>query len=157
MFQDIGEVPEAMFQPLRAASEKWLRPALASGGYIGWLASAATAPETIVAGAGVQLRSVAPHLHTNAEGKTTLARGRHAIVLNVFTEPKWRQQGIGTLLMREIIRWAGMEKLDRLVLHASAQGRQLYERLGFISTNEMRYARDLLPPNQAAVRKVCPA
>jgi hypothetical protein len=41
--------------------------------------------------------------------------------------------------MREVIRWAGKEQLDRLVLHASDAGRPLYERLGFVATNEMRY------------------
>jgi GNAT superfamily N-acetyltransferase len=69
-----------------------------------------------------------------------LAEGRHAIVLNVFTEPAWRRQGVGELLMREILEWAAQERLDRLVLHASREGRALYERLGFVATNEMRFA-----------------
>ena len=34
------------------------------------------------------------------------------------------------------------EKLDRLLLHASVNGRALYERLGFMATNEMRFAGD---------------
>ena len=38
-----------------------------------------------------------------------------------------------------VLRWAEEERLDRLVLHASDQGRALYERLGFVATNEMRY------------------
>jgi len=31
----------------------------------------------------------------------------------------------------------------RLVLHASTEGRALYEQLGFVATNEMRYEGDL--------------
>ena len=41
--------------------------------------------------------------------------------------------------MEHIIAWARAERLDRLVLHASDEGRALYERLGFIQTNEMRF------------------
>lgn len=41
--------------------------------------------------------------------------------------------------MRHILDWARQERLDRLVLHASDDGRPLYERLGFAATNEMRY------------------
>jgi hypothetical protein len=39
----------------------------------------------------------------------------------------------------EILRWAGAAQLDRLVLHASSEARSLYERMGFVVTNEMRY------------------
>ncbi len=60
-------------------------------------------------------------------------------MLNVFTEPAWRRRGLAELLMRHILDWARQERLDRLVLHASDDGRPLYERLGFAATNEMRY------------------
>jgi GNAT superfamily N-acetyltransferase len=68
-----------------------------------------------------------------------IAEGRHAIVLNVWTEPNWRRRGLATLLIEEILAWARTERLDRLVLHASDEGRSVYERLGFIQTNEMRF------------------
>ncbi len=38
----------------------------------------------------------------------------------------------------EVVAGAGLQ-LRRLVLHASDQARGLYERLGFVSTNEMRF------------------
>jgi hypothetical protein len=41
--------------------------------------------------------------------------------------------------MHAVINWAREERLDRLVLHASEEGRALYERLGFAATNEMRF------------------
>jgi GNAT superfamily N-acetyltransferase len=97
----------------------------------------------VIGGAGVQLRRVSPHPIKKANGEVTIAEGRHAIVINVFTESKWRRRGVGEALMREIIVWAEAERLDRLILHASEEGRKLYERLGFVMTNEMRYAGDL--------------
>jgi GNAT superfamily N-acetyltransferase len=71
-----------------------------------------------------------------------VAAGRHGIVVNVFTESAWRRRGVAELLMREVLAWAREQRLDRLVLHASADGRRLYERLGFVATNEMRFAGD---------------
>ena len=142
MFQDMGEISPDVFDDFREASRIWTERALDSGEYIGWLAAPQSDPGKIVAGAGVQLRQVAPHpcrpLRAGA-----FAKGRHAIVLNVFTEPEWRKRGAGLRLMEEILRWAREEKLDRLVLHASAQARSLYERMGFVATNEMRFGGEL--------------
>jgi N-acetylglutamate synthase-like GNAT family acetyltransferase len=57
----------------------------------------------------------------------------------IVVDEKWRRRGVGEALMRQVLRWAEEERLDRLVLHASDAGRALYERLGFVGTNEMRY------------------
>ena len=139
MFQDMGEIRSEIFENFRSASQTWTEAALARGEYIGWLATPKTEPGVIIAGAGVQLRQVPPHSSPNGG----FAKGRHAIVINVFTEPEWRKRGVARRLMDEIVRWARMEKLDRLVLHASAQGRSLYERMGFVETNEMRFGEAL--------------
>jgi GNAT superfamily N-acetyltransferase len=141
MFQDMGELPEAMFDALRALSRSWTERAIQAGEYIGWLATAKEASQAIVGGAGVQLRQAPPHPRLSETGAVTLAKGAHAIVLNVFVEPKWRRQGLGALLMQHVIEWAQSIQLDRLVLHSSSEGRHLYERLGFVSNNEMRYAK----------------
>jgi hypothetical protein len=45
-------------------------------------------------------------------------------------------------LIQRIIAWSREQRLDRLVLHASDEGRALYERLSFIATNEMKFAGD---------------
>jgi GNAT superfamily N-acetyltransferase len=143
MFYDMGDVPDAIFDEFRAGSERWLTNAFRNGEYIGWLTSEKSSPEEILAGAGVQLRRVAPHPLKKPNGEVTIAVGRHGIVINVFTEPEWRRRGLAEALMREIVEWARGERLDRLLLHASKDGRRLYERLGFIDTNEMRFAGDL--------------
>jgi len=65
--------------------------------------------------------------------------GRQAIVVNVFTEPEFRRQGLARQLMLAVLAWARDERLDSLVLHAAKDGRALYESLGFTQTNEMRY------------------
>jgi GNAT superfamily N-acetyltransferase len=105
---------------------------------VGWFAMPKDQPDLIVAGAGVQLRQVPPHPFRPSR-EDAFAEGRHAIVLNVFTEPEWRRRGVAVLLMDEILRWARAEKLDQLVLHSSAEARSLYERMGFVGTNELRF------------------
>jgi GNAT superfamily N-acetyltransferase len=140
MFDEMGQVPPESFEMLRAKSRKRLRDFLERGEYVGWLAIPAQHPEIIAGGAGVQLRDVLPHPLSRANQWNGIAEGRHAIILNVFTEPPWRHQGIALLLLQRIIAWARAERLDRLVLHASEAGRPLYERLGFVATSEMRLA-----------------
>jgi GNAT superfamily N-acetyltransferase len=138
MFHDMGEISSAVFDDFEKEARLWLERNLASGDYVGWLGVPRDQPKAIAGGAGVQLRQVSPH-PTRSPKDGGFAKGRHAIVLNVFTEPDWRRRGLARLLMREIIRWAGRERLDRVVLHASDEARTLYEQMGFVATNEMRY------------------
>ena len=64
MFQDMGDVPPALFDELRTTCQAYIGEALARREYVGWLASPADDPEIVVAGAGVQLRRVFPHMLT---------------------------------------------------------------------------------------------
>lgn len=142
MFRDMGEISPEVFDNFRAASQLWTQRALESGEYIGWLAVPKSEPDRVAGGAGVQLRQTPPHPCRPPRARE-FGKGRHAIVLNVFTEPEWRKRGAGRVLMEEVLAWARAEKLDRLVLHASDQARALYERMGFVATNEMRFGGEL--------------
>lgn len=137
MFRDMGTLPAATFDGLVNEARLWTERALARGEYLGWLATPRNDPSNIVGGAGVQLRQVAPHPFRPPRGDA-FAKGKHGIVLNVFTEPEWRRRGLARLLMEEILGWARVEQLDRLMLHASIEARRLYEQLGFEVTSEMR-------------------
>ena len=138
MFQDMGDVSRDAFEILRAKARARLKEWLDSGDYVGWLATPADQPEMVVGGAGVQLQPILPR----PVNVSTVGEGRQGTVVNVFTEPQWRRSGIAGLLMKEIITWSKDEHLDRLLLHASVEGRSVYERLGFIAGNEMRFVGD---------------
>jgi GNAT superfamily N-acetyltransferase len=140
MFYDMGQISESLFQPFRSRSTARLAELLDSGEYVGWLATRANSPGEVIAGAGVQLRTVLPH----PADDNTFAEGHHGTIINVFTEPAWSRKGIAELLLRRIIDWSKEQKLDRIVLHASAQGRALYQRLGFVGTNEMQLAPGMI-------------
>jgi GNAT superfamily N-acetyltransferase len=137
MFQDMGLVPNELFDPFRTKALDRLGKALASGDYFGWLVSQRNVPQEIIAGAGVIIREVPPFPIRHKDGEITIAEGRQGLIVNVFTEPEWRRRGLAKLLMNTIITWSREQNLDGLVLHASDDGRALYEQLGFISTTEM--------------------
>jgi GNAT superfamily N-acetyltransferase len=132
MFREMHGLDDATCAELTAAARAYLTKAFPSGEYVGWLASPPGEPTRIIAGAGVQIRGILPRPDT---------LGPEAIVLNVYTDPEFRRRGIAELLMNRVIDWSREVKIGRLVLHASTDGRPLYEKLGFTATNEMRYTR----------------
>ena len=138
MFQDMGDVSADAFETLRTKARACIGEWLERGGYVGWLASPADRPEIIIGGAGVQVQPILPR----PLAPSAIGEGRQATIVNVFTEPEWRRRGIAGLLIKEIIDWSRRERLDRLLLHASNEGRSIYERLGFVANNEMRFADD---------------
>ncbi len=137
MFRDMGVLPEHLLDVLVDASRRYFEEAIPSGEYVGWLAARATPASEIIAGAGLQLRRVLPHPDP---GGRAIALGPQGVVLNVYTEPAWRRRGLAALLMRHVLDWAAAHGITSLVLHASRDARGLYEKLGFVPTNEMRFA-----------------
>jgi GNAT superfamily N-acetyltransferase len=136
MFKDMGALDQSLHAQLMRDAEAYFTRALPAGEYFAWVAAPSSDPATVVAGAGVQLRELMPRPHPTG---TALLAGEQGLVVNVYTESAWRRQGIAELLMRHILAWARERRLASIVLHASGEGRGLYERLGFVPTNEMRY------------------
>ncbi len=133
MFRDMGWIADDEVDALRAASCTYLLAALADGTYSGWVVET---QGDVVAGGGAMIRCLMPrpgYPHGDEE----------AYVLNVYTEPKHRRRGLARRLMQEILAWYHARGITRIALHASDDGRPLYERLGFVQTNEMRRERRL--------------
>jgi len=139
MFRDMSELPDDLYDTLIDAARAYFTQAVADGRYVGWVAELDDESRAIVGGAGLQLRELLPRPDV-ARGR--LVRGPQGLVLNVYTERAWRRRGVAAALMRELLRWCQGNGVESVVLHASAEGRPLYEKLGFTSSNEMRYAGD---------------
>lgn len=92
--------------------------------------TATRAGEQIAAGLGVWLLDWPP-------GPTSLAPYR-AYILNVYTEPAHRRQGLARRLVETALAWSQAQGIEVAMLHASDQGRPVYAALGFVPTNEMR-------------------
>jgi GNAT superfamily N-acetyltransferase len=128
MFCDMGQLGAHEIEPLRDASQRALRAALADGGYLGWLIERAA---RVVAGGGLILRPLLPR-------PGALHGGSEAYVLNVYTEPAERRRGLARHLMQTMLTWCDAQGVARIALHASDDGRPLYCQLGFAPTNELR-------------------
>jgi CubicO group peptidase (beta-lactamase class C family) len=76
MFQEMGLVPESLFEAYRAKCETGPREMLQSGEYIGWLTWPNEFRNKIVAGVGVQLRRTLPHPVGEPGGEIAIAEGR---------------------------------------------------------------------------------
>ena len=138
MFRDMNRTTPAIERPLLESCAAYLARALASGEYVGWVAQRKEPLHSIIGGAGVQFRPLIPR--TDQTGHVLLA-GREGLIVNVYVDRAHRRQGVARHLMETIVRWAPGAGIVRLVLHASPDGRRLYESLGFLASNEM-----VLPP-----------
>ncbi len=52
-------------------------------------------------------------------------------ILNMYTVPTARQQGISTLLLKQLIEEARLAGVSKLALHTSVAGKKLYRSAGF--------------------------
>jgi GNAT superfamily N-acetyltransferase len=114
------------------ATASYLQDAMVRGEYLAWLAETRG---TAIGGAGVQLRPILPRPRLETDD---IEFGPEAIILNVYVEPAFRRRGVADALMRALLDALATRNIRRIVLHASKEGRRLYERLGFTATNEMR-------------------
>jgi hypothetical protein len=76
MFQDMGLVPNELFESFRTKALDRLGKALACGDYFGWLVSQRNVPQEIIAGAGVIMRKAPPFPIRHKNGEITIAEGR---------------------------------------------------------------------------------
>ena len=128
MFEALGALDAGAGAALEAATARYLRRALPAGEYRAWLVEHGGRP---VGGGGVQLRPLVPrpgHLDGQPEG----------LILSVWTDPAHRRRGLATRIVAAILDWCRAKGVTRVTLHASDEGRRIYERLGFRPTNEMR-------------------
>lgn len=127
MFVDMGYRDQTALDSMAAKCHSWLLTKMNRGEYLAWLA---TAPDgSVVAGTGLWLMDWPPHM---------IGSGPRGNILNVYTEVEFRRQGLASELVRAALDWCRSNGVDVIVLHASADGRRLYESLGFAGTNEMR-------------------
>ncbi len=126
MFTEMGS-DVARVQASSAPSLAWLRAALEDGTYGGLLIERGG---RVVAGAGVSWQILAP-------GPRTLTPLR-AYIQNVYVAPEERAQGLARQLMQVLLAECRARGVEQVSLHASDAGRPTYEKLGFVSTNEMR-------------------
>lgn len=128
MFRDMGYCDQVVLDSMAELFLPWVEAKLSSGDYLGWMAVAGEG--RVVAGAGLWLMDWPSHVVGSS-----LRRGN---ILNVYTEPEFRRRALARRLMVLALEWCKANQIDFVILHASDEGRRLYESLGFHPSNEMR-------------------
>ena len=67
--------------------------------------------------------------------------GVEAYVMNVYTAPEWRGRGIATRLVGTLLGHVRSTDARVASLHATEQGRSVYEKLGFKATDKAMMMR----------------
>jgi GNAT superfamily N-acetyltransferase len=127
MYEDMHSNDSATLASMAELSSHYLQTAIPGGSFRAWLASD---PERVVAGGAVIITPWPAHPYD--------LECRRATILNVYTDPAYRRRGIARQIMQTMITWCRQEGFARVTLHASEDGRHLYESLGFEPSNEMR-------------------
>jgi len=129
MFEAMGHQDPIALANVDAAALDYFQEALAKDTYVGWLAEE-EATGRVLGGGGIVI--------AHWPGHPSETHARRAWILNMYTEPDVRGQGIARKILAEILQWSRQQGFSILSLHASDAGRSLYESLGFQPTNEMR-------------------
>lgn len=127
MFRDSGR-SEAVIAAMAAPFRAWLAPKLADGRYFGW--AVRDDRDRDVAGLGMMEIDWPPHPAHPLDD-------RRGYILNVYVEPEARRRGLARMLMAEAVAEGKRRGLSFMILHATDEGRPLYESLGWADTAEM--------------------
>ncbi|MCM1498154.1 MAG: GNAT family N-acetyltransferase [Clostridium sp.] len=140
--EDIDELVRTRITVLRAANKlsaevdmseveqesfAYYRQALETGGHIAYLVY--DHGQFIGAG-GVSFYQVMPTFHNRT--------GKKAYIMNMYTAPEYRRQGIAFHTLDLLVREAKKQGVSQIALEATDMGRPLYEKYGFVKMeNEM--------------------
>lgn len=129
MFRNMGYTDAAALEAMQQSTEPLLARGLAQGFYRGWLVEEGG---RVVARGGVFMADWPSHPRA--------VQTKRIEIVNVYTEAEHRRRGLARLVMETILAWCRDEGYRTVVLHASDDGRALYQSLGFTPTNEMGMA-----------------
>jgi GNAT superfamily N-acetyltransferase len=132
MFLEMGYRDANALDKMCDAFRPWLESKIRRGEYLAWFA--VNADGSIAAGVGLWLMDWLPHMIGPGA-----PRGN---IVNVYTQPESRRMGLARKLMDAALAWCLLNRIRAVILHASNDGRPLYESLGFTPTNEMRILLD---------------
>jgi len=136
MFEAMGSAVPGVLDEMTRNFEPWLLPRLADGRYTGWITTHEDRP---IASAGLLILDWPPHPRDPAGTE-------RAYILNVYADPDYRRRGLARTLVGLCLAEASRRNIRITSLHASDEGRPLYEKQGFTASNEMLF---VAPPTQS--------
>ena len=112
--------PKAESEMLETANKAYFEANLADDSFIAWVA---VAGDKIVGTSGLSFYHVPPN--------NSSPDGRVAYIMNMYTFPEYRKQGIAATLFNRIVEEAKIRGYKKIVLNATDMGKSLYEKYGF--------------------------
>jgi ribosomal protein S18 acetylase RimI-like enzyme len=139
MFVEMGWSDRHRIDELEVAYAEYLREMMTPGQAAGWIVETTASDPQPVGGACLVWKRVPPSLRN--------ADGREAYLLGVFVDEAWRRRGIARALVSAAVEQARQQGASVVTLHASDEGRLLYETMGFVDSHEMRLFTEHAPPS----------
>ena len=106
-------------------SYEYYKNALETGEHIAYLVYD---NETFIGAGGVSFYQVMPTYHNPT--------GKKAYIMNVYTAPGYRRQGIAFHTLDLLVKDAKEQDMLQIALEATDMGRPLYERYGFVKMED---------------------
>ena len=106
-------------------SYEYYKSALETGEHIAYLVYD---NETFIGAGGVSFYQVMPTYHNPT--------GKKAYIMNVYTAPGYRRQGIAFHTLDLLVKDAKEQDMLQIALEATDMGRPLYERYGFVKMED---------------------
>ena len=113
---------DADMRSVEAKSRAYYAEALADGSHTGYLAFDG---DRVVGAGGVSYYRVMPTYHNPT--------GRKAYIMNLYVAPDHRRRGIATALLDLLMADIRRRGVKSVSLEATAMGRPLYEKYGFVA------------------------
>lgn len=127
MFREMGGRYRELLDRFEPASRSYFQGAMTESRYYGVFAEV---DGEVVGGGGIII--------VDWPGSPLNFDAKRAWILNIFVEPPHRRKGLARRVAQHLIDWCRENGFQSVALHASEDGRELYEKLGFRGTNEMR-------------------
>jgi ribosomal protein S18 acetylase RimI-like enzyme len=130
MFESMGYDDAQGLDAADEAARAYFCESIPTGAFHGWLA---VTPDGEAVGSGGAV------IDRHPPGPNNLS-GQSGYIMNISTAPAHRRRGLGRRMMQTILAWLQDRGIAKITLHASGIGKPLYQQLGFVDSNEMRYA-----------------
>lgn len=112
-------------------SRAYYKYALETGEHIAYLVYD---KDKFIGTGGVSFYQVLPTCHNPS--------GKKAYVMNMYTAPEYRRQGVAFHTLDLLVRAAESRGVSQIALEATDMGRPLYQKYGFVEmVNEMEFSR----------------
>lgn len=110
---------------VKQESYEYYKRALETGEHIAYLIYD---NEKFIGAGGVSFYQVMPTYHNPS--------GRKAYIMNMYTAPEYRRQGIAYRTLDLLVKAAKEQGVSQIALEATDMGRPLYEKYGFVKMED---------------------